>query len=50
MTRATAALLRPALPLLFAAFAAACGLPPEEDFGECEPGVGALSRAETVCP
>jgi hypothetical protein len=50
MTRAAAALLRPALPLLFAAFVAACAWPPEEEFGECEPGVGGLSRAETVCP
>lgn len=50
MIRASAALLRPMLPLLLAAFVAACAMPPEEDFGECEPGVGELSRTETVCP
>ena len=50
MIRASAALLRRALPLLLAAFVVACALPPEDEFGECEPGVDVLGRAETVCP
>jgi hypothetical protein len=43
----------PRLSVLLAA-AALAGLlsacTPEPEFGQCEPGVGDLSRTETVCP
>jgi hypothetical protein len=50
MNRATAALLRRALPLMLVAFVAACALPAEDEFGQCEPGVGGIGRTATVCP